>query len=671
MAEIVVATGAKIVEYSVAPIGRQFGYVIFYKSNIEKLRDAVDKLEDKRAGVMLLVDLARRNVEVIAPDVERWLSLSDEISTVAYRVLRKLERVERSCLNGWYPHLKSRFSLSRKANKLRHEVLDLLQEQNFGRISYPAPPSSFSSSTGVFIDFESRVLTIKGIMAALRDDRVYMIGICGMGVVGKTITVKEVARRMKEENLFDEVVMAVVTQQPSRKKIQNEIADQLGLKLEEETSVARAARLRGRIKDIKTVLVILDDVWETLDLVEVGIPFGIKGCKIVLTSRNQDVCSQMPTQHYFTIDILLEQEAWILFRRMASNSIDDPNLLKVAEQVAKECGGLPIALVTVGRALNNKSKYFWDDALLQLKQSMSGNIPGVQANVYQSLELSYKYLGSTEAKLLFQVCCLFPEDFDIPIEDLVRYGMGLQLFDGIDMLGEARKRVHALVEILTGCFLLSDSHKTDSVKMHDVVRDVGRSIASRDNHAFIRHNVRLEWPKIDTYEHYTSISMTSDAITELPEGLHCPKLECLLLVCKNDSLKIPNNLFDGMRALRVLDFQAMRVLVLPSSLASLKNLRTLSLRNCQLGDISVIGELEKLEFLSLYGSSINILPKEIGKLAKLRLLDLTKCTDLETISPGAISGLVRLEELHMLWSSTRCSLVEIFASNTLSTRKAE
>ncbi|KAA8518375.1 hypothetical protein F0562_015742 [Nyssa sinensis] len=294
------------------------------------VRDAVDNLEDKRAEVMHLVDLARRNVEVIALDVESWLSLSKEIFTVAYRILREHERVERSCLNGWCPHLKSRFSLSRKANKLHHEMLDLLQEQNFGRISYPASPSSFSSSTGVFIDFESRVLTIKGIMAALRDDRVYMIGICGMGGVGKTIIVKEVARRMKEENLFDEVVMGVVTQQPSRKKIRNEIADQLGLKLEEETSVARAARLRGRIKDIKTVLVILDDVWETLDLVEVGIPLELRVVK----------------------------------SRMASNSIDDPNLLKVAEEVAKECGGLPIALVTFGRALNNKNKYFWDDALL-------------------------------------------------------------------------------------------------------------------------------------------------------------------------------------------------------------------------------------------------------------------------------------------------------------------
>jgi putative protein kinase ArgK-like GTPase of G3E family len=51
-------------------------------------------------------------------------------------------------------------------------------------------------------------------MEALKDDKVNMIGLCGMGGVGKTTLVKEVGRRAKELQLFPEVLMATVSQNP-------------------------------------------------------------------------------------------------------------------------------------------------------------------------------------------------------------------------------------------------------------------------------------------------------------------------------------------------------------------------------------------------------------------------------------------------------------------------
>jgi putative protein kinase ArgK-like GTPase of G3E family len=41
-----------------------------------------------------------------------------------------------------------------------------------------------------------------------------MIGLCGLGGVGKTTLVKEVGRRAKELQLFPEVLMATVSQNP-------------------------------------------------------------------------------------------------------------------------------------------------------------------------------------------------------------------------------------------------------------------------------------------------------------------------------------------------------------------------------------------------------------------------------------------------------------------------
>ncbi|CAL5422971.1 unnamed protein product [Camellia sinensis] len=105
-----------------------------------------------------------------------------------------------------------------------------------------------STSTGGDNGFESRISTMREVMEALKDDNIHMIGICGMGGIGKTTMVKDVAQKVKTGNLFDEVVMTAVSQQPDLKKIQRNLAELLGLKLEDESEFARASRLRERIK---------------------------------------------------------------------------------------------------------------------------------------------------------------------------------------------------------------------------------------------------------------------------------------------------------------------------------------------------------------------------------------------------------------------------------------
>ena len=63
--------------------------------------------------------------------------------------------------------------------------------------------------------------------------------------------------------------------------------------------------------------------------------------------------------------------------------------------------------------------------------------------------------------------------------------------------------------------------------------------------------------------------------------------------------------------------------------------------------MSAIGELRKLEILSFLGSKIKELSREIGNLSYLKLLDLTRCFDLQQIPFGLLSSLSHLEELYM------------------------
>jgi Leucine-rich repeat (LRR) protein len=279
--------------------------------------------------------------------------------------------------------------------------------------------------------------------------------------------------------------------------------------------------------------------------------------------------------------------------------------------------------------------------------SIPKHIPGLDSKVYSSIELSYSYLKSEEAKSCFLLCCLFPEDYDIPIEYLVRYGVGRRFF-ARNNVAEARYEVHAMVKNLKRSFLLLDSKKEECVKMHDVIRDVAISIADKQGFLVRCDDKMEEWPEKDTYGHYAAISLVSREIKRHPDGIECPKLELLQLSCsKNTSQTLPANLFQGMKELKVLSMRGMSFSSLPQSIQVLQNLRTLHLEYCELADVSTIGALGNLEILSFLGSKIKELPREIGNLGHLKLLDLSECSTLQRIPHGLLSSLSRLEELYM------------------------
>ncbi|WJZ99924.1 hypothetical protein VitviT2T_018329 [Vitis vinifera] len=115
-------------------------------------------------------------------------------------------------------------------------------------------------------------------MNALRDAEMKMIGVWGMGGVGKTTLMKQVAEQAKQKKLFTtEVYIDVSWTRDSEKleqgiaKIQQQITDMLGLEFKRKDESTRALELKTRLKEMKT-LIILNDIWEEVGLKEVGIP---------------------------------------------------------------------------------------------------------------------------------------------------------------------------------------------------------------------------------------------------------------------------------------------------------------------------------------------------------------------------------------------------------------
>ncbi|KAH9686633.1 Disease resistance protein [Citrus sinensis] len=655
MVESIVTVVLEFLKCLAPPTERRFGYLRNYKANGENLKAEIDKLKDERRSIQHRVSEAERKGEKIEEKVEKWLVRANNTIEQSAKFIDDEETTNKRCLMGLCPNLKTRYQLSKEAETKVKAIVELKEEAGKfdDRISYRTIPEDiWLKSHKGYETFESRLSTLKAIQNALIDVDVGIIGVYGMGGIGKTTLVKEFARRAIEDKLYDMVAFSEVTQSPDIKKVQEDIAETLGLQLSEEAESRRASRLYERLTNEKKILVILDNIWKPLDLGTIGIPFGVehRGCKLLFTTRDLDVLLRMESEKNFSIGILNEQEAWRLFKIMAGDYVENRELESTATSVAKACGGLPIALTTVAKALRKKELPVWKNALQELQTPSEASFDeGVPAEAYSTIELSYKYLRGEQLKKTFLLCSLITP---APIMDLFKYSMGLGVFKSVHKLEDAHNKLDAWVHQLRDSCLLLEDGGSKYFSMHDVVRDVAISIACRDKIGFVvRNEDDWKWPNADELKKYLAISLKDSIINDIPEGSESLQLELLVMSPKNSFAvpNIPENFFKRTKKLRVLDFNGMRLLSLPSSIGLLVNLQALCLNQSILGgiDIAIIGKLENLEILSFLQSDIVELPKALGQLTKLRLLDLTDCFRLKVIAPNVISSLIRLEELYM------------------------
>ncbi|VVA20264.1 PREDICTED: probable disease resistance [Prunus dulcis] len=658
MAEIILGVIGPVMQLGQwlwSPAKRGLGYMVHYKRNTESLNLQIEELKVKKHGNQNLVDAFQLNGE--EPEIKKWFEDANKAIADAAQLTGEVA-ASKNCISGMCPDLRWRYNLGKKAMEEKEAVNKLLKKGDFQTISVQVPhPIEIEStmSTGGFQAYGSTSRAMNQVMTALKDDKVTVIGVYGMGGVGKTTMVKQVGAQARKDGLFDHVIMAVFSQNPDLMKIQGQLSDMLGLKLQEETELGRAGRLKERILRRSKTLIILDDIWNASQtLTSIGIPNAIElqGCnsKVLLTTRRLNVCHVMKSHVKVRLDVLSVEDSWNLFTKEAGRSFDSRTSYDVAREVSGECAGLPIALIAVARALGDKDFDEWKEAARRLEMSQPANLED-DGDVFKCIKLSYEYLKGEDAKSCFLLCSLFAEDSDIAIQDLFSYGFGYGLFRDGNTLEGARAKARSVTKYLKASSLLLDGKSEEYVRMHDVIRDMAILIASSEEHGhrfLVKAGWELNvWPN-DTDEGCSAISLMGNCIRKLPDELVCPKLQILLLNDNRTIEEIPEAFFQSLNALRVLDLTPTSISILPSSFNFLINLQTLHLDGCRyLKDISVLGKLKKLEILSLRSSGFKKFPEEIGNLANLRLLDLSWNSNMNIIPSKVISRLSRLEELLM------------------------
>ncbi|KAI9076880.1 hypothetical protein K1719_041184 [Acacia pycnantha] len=244
-------------------------YLVHYHRNIEQLDGRLDDLNRERSALQHRIDEATNNGKQIEENVLHWLGEVDKISEQVQQLHReseaKLECGITSCPNPWL-----RCKLSKRAETIAQVAVEIAI-RNFDRVGYDDPlpllPELTNNEGNEGID--SRFPIVYQIIEELGEPGVNMIGLCGLGGVGKTTIAKEVAKNQK---IFEKVIMANVSQELNIEKIQSQIAEKLSMQLTGNDLGVRAFHLCKRLKQEKNMLLILDDLWEELDLGKIGIP---------------------------------------------------------------------------------------------------------------------------------------------------------------------------------------------------------------------------------------------------------------------------------------------------------------------------------------------------------------------------------------------------------------
>ncbi|GAY55216.1 hypothetical protein CUMW_162710 [Citrus unshiu] len=459
------------------------------QDNLVALETELGKLIAAKNDVMMRVVNAERQQLRTLDQVQVWLSRVEAVKTEADELIRHgSQEIDKLCVGGYCSkHCASSYKFGKQVAKKLRDVQTLIGEGVFSAVATevvperaPEPVADERPTEPTIVGLQSQ---LEQVWRCLVEESVGIIGLYGMGGVGKTTLLTHINNKFLESpTSFDCVIWAVVSKDLQLEKIQEDIGKKIGLVDDswKSKSVEEKALDIFRSLREKRIVLLLDDIWERVDLTKVGIPLsGPKNTtsKVVFTTRFVDVCGSMEADKKFQVACLSEEHAWELFRKKVGEETleSDHDIVELAQTVAKECGGLPLALITIGRAMACKrTAEEWTHAVEVLRRSAS-EFAGLGKEVYPLLKFSYDSLQNETIKSCFLYCCLYPEDYGILKWDLIDCWIGEGFLEESDRFGAENQGYYIVGTLVHACLL--EEIEDDKVKMHDVVRDMALWIA--------------------------------------------------------------------------------------------------------------------------------------------------------------------------------------------------
>ncbi|PSS24917.1 Disease resistance protein [Actinidia chinensis var. chinensis] len=463
-----------------------------------------------------------------------------------------------------------------------------------------------------------------------------VISVVGMGGIGKTTLAKIVYDHprvtkhfnchawisVSETYKMEELLKTMIKKFYQKKKKQNESADGNNDKMDVTSLIEK---LRHHLEG-KRYVVVFDDVWDSQfwGFIKNALPDKAdKGSRVVITTRSDAVADSFkdsPFYHVHKLQLLPKDMAWDLFCKKAfktdSGGVCPPALTDLSWNIVNRCGGLPLALVTIGGVLSTKEKVTqqWQTFLLSLGSELGSNPRFTDTT--RILSLSYFDLPY-RLKLCYFYFGIFPKDFPISCVRLMR----LWIAEGFVHKKAGKTLEEVAEEYLTELIYrnmvqvswVDFDGKPRRCRVHDMIsKNLGFcDILSNDNPDFESLD-RLETRRL-------SIHNSKDKVLESITGSRIHSI----FIFNPDELpeSFVRILFSNFNLLKTLDFENAPLHYLPKEVGNLFHLRYLSIRDTETKILpKSIGRLQNLLTLDLKRSLVSELPVEINRLHKLRHL---------------------------------------------------
>lgn len=313
------------------------------------------------------------------------------------------------------------------------------------------------------VGLESRVKKLFSLLKIGSDD-VKMVGIYGMGGVGKSTIAKSFfnsAFHLFEGSCFLANVREVSEQLNGLARLQEQLLSQTlkGKKVKIANEHIGITFIKERLC-YKRVLIVIDDVDQLSQLEALAGQrhwFGL-GSRVIITTRNEHLLSQARVDEKYAAKNLNHNESLRLFSWHAfKKPFPLVNYKKLSNEIVGYIRGLPLALEVLGASLLGQTeKELWQSTLEKLRK-----IP--PNKILEKLRISFETLDDDKIKSIFlDIACFFigmDKDYASDIFE------GCGFFPGVG------------ISILIDRCLLRVGWK-NKLKMHDLVRDMGRKIVN-------------------------------------------------------------------------------------------------------------------------------------------------------------------------------------------------
>ncbi|CAN1811629.1 Disease resistance protein L6 [Linum perenne] len=379
--------------------------------------------------------------------------------------------------------------------------------------------------TDDLIGIDLHVENMKGLLQLPKYETVKVIGIHGMGGIGKTTVAKalynEVCAQF-ERFCFLEDVRETLVKPDGVVTLQKRIISSI-LRVDVDIKDANEGInvIRNRICKLK-VFVVLDDADDRFKFDEIlgKLEDFCLGSRFIITTRDKRVVEFFHEYEIYELGEMDEGHSLQLFSRHAFGVNNPPKEYSdLSMKFVKAAAGLPLALKVIGSLLFRRDISFWEAKLEQLKDILP-------SQVQETLRISYLELTQEERQIFLDICCVFRgEEKESPFYMWSDCGF--------------HPEIAITILIQRSLIKINKQDKKNVFWIHDHTRDLGRTIVCEED-------FRCPWKR-------SRIWSNEDALDMLTYEQGTDRVEVLKVDIEDDNFKLTERQFEKLSGLRYLN----------------------------------------------------------------------------------------------------------------------